>query len=358
MVQNDVRYVSSMYGGYWDLKIKDFCYLTNPYFPPDRFMESLSSRLVELVKAYPSTNWYISSLMAESMGLTDKELVIANGASELISVISSRFVDNLAVPIPTFDEYVNRARGQGKQVSLYQLEGGFELDVEGFVRHVKESKANSALVITPNNPTGKVLSRSSIRYLLESLTELDLVLIDESFLDFSDCDPDPSAMGMIHEFPNLIIIKSMSKVYGIPGLRLGYAVTGDPAKASQMRKDIPIWSINSLAQYFLSEVHKYSDEYAESCNAVKRATSLLAKGLDGVPFLDPYPTQANFVMCRVLNGFTSTELTTRLFEEFRMFINDCGRKMGLDNQYVRIASCSAEDNAELIDALQKIADSA
>ncbi len=358
MVQNDVQYVTSLYGGYWDFKIKDFCYLTNPYFPPDRFMESLSARLVELVKAYPSTNWHISSMLAEPMGLTDKELVIANGASELISVISNRFVDNLAVPIPTFDEYVNRARDQGKQVSPYQLEDGFELDAEGFVQHVRDSGANSALLITPNNPTGKVLTRSSVRYLLESLTELDLVLIDESFLDFADCDPDPSTISMIHEFPNLVIIKSMSKVFGVPGLRLGYAVSGDPEKVGQMRKDVPIWSINSLAQYFLSEVHKYREEYAESCGAVKRATRLLAQGLEGVPFLDPYPTQANFILCRVLNGFTSTELTARLFDKFRIFLSDCSRKMGLDNHYVRIASCSAEDNAELIDALQKIANSA
>ena len=163
---------------------------------------------------------------------------------------------------------------------------------------------------------------------------------------------------MIHEFPNLVIIKSMSKVFGVPGLRLGYAVSGDPEKVGQMRQDVPIWSINSLAQYFLSEVHKYREEYAESCGAVKRATRLLAQGLEGVPFLDPYPTQANFILCRVLNGFTSTELTARLFDKFRIFLSDCSRKMGLDNHYVRIASCSAEDNAELIDALQKIANSA
>ena len=144
MVQNDVQYVSSLYGGFWDFAVKDFCYLTNPYFPPSEFLQSLGERLIELVKSYPSTNWYISSLIADTVGLTQNELVIANGASELINVISDRFVEHLAVPVPTFDEYPNRARAQGKLVSPYQLDDPFQLDVEGFVRHVRNVSANAA----------------------------------------------------------------------------------------------------------------------------------------------------------------------------------------------------------------------
>lgn len=356
MEQQDIRHVSSLYGGFWDFDFEDFCYLTNPYFPPEEFLESLRSRLVELVKSYPSTNWYISSLVAEPLGLTEKEVVIANGASELISAISNRFVKHLAVPIPTFDEYINRARDQGKAVTPYPLEGDFELDVEGFVQHVKKSGANAALVITPNNPTGALLSFESIRYLLQSLRQLDMVLIDESFLEFADYNLNPSAMGMIHEFPNLVIVKSLSKIYGIPGLRLGYAVTGDPDRAAQLRRDVPIWSINSLAQYFLAEMPKYQQEFADSCDAVKRATRVLAAELGNIPYLHSYPTQANFVLCRLLNGLTSTELTRRLFDEHRIMINDCSSKAGLDNRYVRIASCSAEQNARLIKALHEIAD--
>lgn len=357
MEKQDLRHVSSLYGGFWDFDFEDFCYLTNPYFPPEAFLESLQSRLVELVKSYPSTNWHISSLVAKPLGLTEKEVVIANGASELISAISNRFVKHLAVPIPTFDEYINRAKDQGKAVSPYPMDGDFELDIEGFVEHVKKSGANAALVVTPNNPTGALLPYESIRYLLESLRQIDLVLIDESFLDFADYTMNPSAMGMIHEFPNLVIIKSLSKVYGIPGLRLGYAVTGDPDRATQLRRDVPIWSINSLAQYFLAEMPKYQQEFAESCEAVKRATRVLYSELQAIPYLHSYPTQANFVLCRLLNGLTSAELTRRLFDDHRILINDSSSKAGLDNRYVRIASCSAEQNSGLIKALHEITDS-
>ena len=143
MNQPDVRYVSSLYGGFWNFETKDFCYMTNPYFPPQEFIDALGSRLRQLVKSYPSTNWYISSLAAKPLGLTHEELVIANGASELISAISEEFVEHLSVPIPTFDEFVNRAVAQGKQVSPYQLTGDFELDVDDFVRHTLSVKVQS-----------------------------------------------------------------------------------------------------------------------------------------------------------------------------------------------------------------------
>ena len=265
MEQRNVRYVASLYGGFWDFDIKDHCYMTNPYFPPREFMESLGERLVELVRAYPSTNWHISSLAAGPLGLTHEEVVVANGASELINAITSRFVNNLAVPVPTFDEFVNRAIAQGKKVSPYQLQGDFELDLEGFIQHVRDSRANAALIINPNNPTGTLLSNESVWHLLESLRHLDLVILDESFNDFVSRQPSPSAMERLLDFPNLIILKSLSKSYGIPGLRLGYAASGNQGMISDLRKDLPIWSINSLAQYFLEEIGEYGEQFSDSC---------------------------------------------------------------------------------------------
>ncbi len=354
MEQPDVRYISSLYGGFWSFDVNDFCYMTNPYFPPDEFIDSLGARLRRLVKSYPSTNWHLSSLAAVPLGITHEELVIANGASELISVITDRFVKRLAVPIPTFDEFVNRAVLQGKQVSGYQLEGDFEVDVEGFARHVKDSGANAALLINPNNPTGVAIPQERVWEFLESLRHLDLVILDESFIDFVDCDPLPSAMTRLWDYPNLIILKSLSKTYGIPGLRLGYAASSDRGRIAEMRSHLPIWGINSLAQYFLERIEEYGQQFADSCAQVRRAAQSLYSGLQGVPYLHPYPTQGNFVLCRVLNGLTATELTDRLFGEFRILINNCGRKNGLDDRFVRMASRTLEENAQLVQALQAL----
>ena len=355
MDSRDVRYYSSLYGGYWSFDVRDFCYMTNQYFPPNSFIEALGRRLTRLVKSYPSTNWYLSSLAAQPLGLTHEELVIANGASELISAISDRFVSHLAVAVPTFDEFVNRAVAQGKSVSTYQLGGDFRLDVDEFARHVLESRANAALLINPNNPTGLATSKEDVRRFLESLRELDLVIVDESFIDFVDADPHPSIMSHLEDYPNVIVLKSLSKTYGIPGLRLGYAASADRGRIAELRGRLPIWGINSLAQFFLETIEEYRHEFAESCAKVRRATHLLHDGLREVPYLSPYPPQGNFVFSRVADGLTSSDLTARLFEESRILINDCGRKRGLDGRYVRMASRTAEENSQLVEALMDLA---
>ena len=206
-MEQQARYVSSLYGGFWNFGIKDFSYLVNPYFPPRTFIESLGSRLDELVRSYPSTNWYISSLISRTLELSHEEVVIGNGASELISSITNLYVNNLAIAVPTFDEYINRAVLQGKKVSSYQTGEDFTLDIDGFIQHARDSGANSALIINPNNPTGNLISQDSVLYILDSLRHLDLVIVDESFLDFACSDPTSSVMNNIFDFPNKEAIK-------------------------------------------------------------------------------------------------------------------------------------------------------
>ena len=250
MDSRDLRYYSSLYGGFWSFDVRDFCYMTNQYFPPESFIDALSRRLTRLVKSYPSTNWYLSSLAARPLGLTHEELVIANGASELISTISDRFVTRLAVAVPTFDEFVNRAATQGKSVSAYQLTGDFHLDVDDFARHALESGANAALLINPNNPTGLSTSQADVLRFMEALRGLDLVIVDESFIDFVEADPHPSIMSYLADYPNVIVLKSLSKTYGIPGIRLGYAASANTGRIAELRSHLPIWGINSLAQFY------------------------------------------------------------------------------------------------------------
>ena len=351
---SEVKYVSSLYGGFWDLDVKDFCYMTNPYFPPEEFLADLGARLQVLIKGYPSTNWHISSLLAKSLGLTQQELIVANGASELISTITGRFVQNLAVPVPTFNEYINRAEVQGKSVSPFVTSGDFELDPEAFIQHVQSTRANSALLIQPNNPTGNFISRENMRYLLESLRSLDLILVDESFIEFVNAEPNPSVIDLIFEYPNLIILKSLSKNYGIPGLRLGYAASGNQDRVADLRQDLPIWNINSLAQFFLEKMPDYQEQFYRSCELLKSATQRMYSGLQDISYIKPYPTQGNFVLCRILHGFNASELTAHLFNRHRILVNNCGGKEGLDDSFLRLACRTEEENAELLEALRDL----
>ena len=353
---SDVRAVSSLYGGFWNFDVQDFCYMTNRYFPPEEFLSSLSSNLRTLVDSYPSTNRYLSSLVAEPLGMTHEEVVVGNGASELISAISSLCVEHLAIPFPTFDEYPNRAETQGKRVSAYAVDADFNLDVEGFIAHVRETGANSVVIVQPNNPAGTLVLKEGMVQMLRAFSDLDMVLVDESFLYFAGPDyVDLSVAGLVHEFPNLVIVNSMSKAYGVPGLRLGYAVSGDAQFIAKLRAALPIWSINSLAQFFLEHIGEYGAEFFDSCLQVREATQALYKGLQNVPNLDPYPTHGNYVLCRTSPDLTGSGITARLFDEFNVLVNDCSGKRGLDSRFFRIASRTTEENQKLVRILLAIA---
>ncbi len=353
-MKNNLSFVQSLYGGFWNFNIKDFNYLVNPYFPPDRFMEAIKSNLEILIRSYPSTNWYISKLCANFIGLSEDQLVIANGASELISAATQRFVKKLSIPIPTFDEYINRAGIQGKEVSLFQMDDGYSLNLKEFRSHIFESGSNSALIINPNNPTGELLSKDSIIEFLEETRQLDLVILDESFIDFSSPDVGISLQADLENYRNLLIIKSLSKSYGIPGLRLGYGITCNKEIIYKLRREIPIWSINSLAQYFLEHIDDYLEEFVESCVQIRVATEILYNGLSGISYVHPYPTQANYVFCKMLHGYTSENLVDALYSDSGILINDCKQKRGLDNRFVRIASRTAVENKLLIEAMERI----
>lgn len=354
MQSKELDQLSSLYGGYWNRNVLDFCYMTNRYFPPRRMIEDMQVRLPELIGSYPSTNWYLSSLLAAQVGLSEKELVVGNGASELINAVVARYVHRLAVPMPTFEEFVNRAKILGREVSPFVPSQRFDLDVDAFIEHVKDTGSDSALLIRPNNPTGSYLSKGDLVYFLDRMRSLNLVLVDESFLDFADAEADPSALDLIHEYRNLLVLKSLSKNCGIPGIRLGYAATGDAERLTDLRNDLPIWSINSFAQYFLEEMVDYRMEYSESCRKVRGATRELVRGLAEVPYLYPFPTQGNFVLCQILYGFTGEDLTNRLFEDSRVIVNNCGSKDGLQGDFIRIACRTDEDNSLLVEALKRL----
>ena len=354
MKSEELSRLSSLYGGYWNKNVLDFCYMTNRYFPPARMVEDMQARLPDLIGNYPSTNWFLSSLLADQVGLTQDELVVGNGASELINAVVARFVNRLAVPMPTFEEFVNRAKILGREVRPFKPSQGFDLDIDAFIKHVRDTDSESALLIRPNNPTGSYLSKSDLVYFLDRMKSLNLILVDESFLDFVDAEADPSALDLIRKYPNMLVLKSLSKNCGIPGIRLGYAATGNAERLAQLRDDIPIWSVNSFAQYFLEEMGEFQSEYIESCRQVREATRKLVDGLAEVPYLHPFPTQGNFILCQIMYGFTGESLTTRLFEDSRVLVNNCGAKEGLEGEYIRIACRTAEDNDRLVETFKRL----
>jgi len=350
----DLPFINTLYGGYWNYDLSDFRYLINRYFPPQEMLDTIAASVGVLSRSYPSTNRHISKLLSDYLNLGVDEVVVGNGASELISAIGSLFVKRLAVAVPTFDEYINRMRSQGKPTSLYKTkrEENFKLDLDSYIQFARESRANAALFVRPNNPTGSLIPRAEMERALRKLAGLDLVLVDESFIEFSTTEGAASILESVRDYGNLIIVKSLSKVYGIPGLRLGCAICANSGRADMLRKVLPIWNVNSFAQRFVELLGGYRQEFGESCRKTARATAGLYAELSRLECLQPYATEANFVLCELAGNARSTDLVTFLFDEFRLLIHDCSTKTGLNPRFVRISSRTEEENAELIAAIR------
>ncbi len=347
--------IDTSHGGYWRYDFTDFCYLYNLYFPTPRLMSELTYALPRLMSNYPSGLAFMKRLLSQWIHVPAEHLVVSNGASEIIKIMNRLFVKRMTIPVPSFNEYENTL-GPG-HVQPYNLaETGFALDPKRMVEEVRKGGSNAALIINPNNPTSMYLPKKDVIGLLEELKDLDLIVLDESFIDFVDAEPSPSLIDVYTRYPNLVILKSISKVYGVPGLRLGYILTVGQRLAEGISRELPIWNINSLAEYFLEIFIKYQSDFESSCRKVMADRKEFLEGLKAVPYLDVFPAQANYVFARIKDARTSADLKTQLFGRHDLLIKDCGNKSGLpDKKYVRISIRKKDDNDRLIRALRELA---
>jgi threonine-phosphate decarboxylase len=361
MNSREIKQFSNRYGGYWRDNVLDFCYLTNPYFPSNRTLDSLFSELRKAIKFYPSTQSVIAGYLARYLNIPDSQLYVSNGGSESIAVLNRLFPGPMLIPVPSFNEYENNRLHTGAKVITYDLteDRSFQLDVDDFIAATKRHKIASALVISPNNPTGNVLSKTDVFRLMKSTRHLKLLIIDESFINFSyEKEVDTSSvLKHLAEYPHVAVLSSMSKDFGIPGLRIGYVASGDLDLIRMIRKHSPIWNINVFAEIFLERLSELRPEFERSRLRVIKSTQKLYGELKKVPFLAPQLTYSNFIFAKVNPPFTSTSLFEALLTKHNIFINDTSNKPNVGNRYVRIASRDDHDNALLVKSLHDLAKS-
>lgn len=334
-------------------KITDFCYIANPYYPTAAMLRDLQNQLPDLIKSYPSSQPALSQRhLAKVLRVNPENLVIGNGASELITYIEGSLVENIGIPIPTFSEYLEKLR-DNRAARLYQLspENDYRLDLGEYLEWVRENRLKSALVINPGNPTGQFHPLEDMLVFLRKARFLDLVLVDESFIDFAG-DPVPSLLGHADRFPNLLIVRSMSKHCGVPGLRLGYCYTVNQSVLKHLRQRIPVWNINSLAEYFLSRLPPTNKQYHAARKRLMGDLAWLHRALAGIPGFHIYPSGANFILIRVDNGMAAADLQMILLKEFRLYVRDCSNKVGMDDRHIRVASQGRAKDARLVRALK------
>ena len=333
----------------------DFCFIANPYYPTPEMLRDLQENLPSLIKSYPSSNPLMSQQnLAKVLHVDPEHLVIGNGASELITLINETLIDHIAVPIPTFGEYIEKLRDL-RDAELYSLkpEQDYQLDLDEYLSWVHLHKLNSLLVINPGNPTGQLIPLDEMTEFLRRARDLELVIVDESFIDFSG-DPIPSLLPVAHQFSNLLIVRSMSKHCGVPGLRLGYCYSENLYLLNRLRRFIPTWNVNTLGEYFLSLLAPTDASYHEARKRLISDVRWLYEALTAIPGLHVYPTGANFVLIKIKTGMTASELQARLLNEHKMYVRDCSNKLGLDDRHIRVASQGREKDGHLVEALHQL----
>ena len=350
------EYISSLHGDYWRYDFVDHALLYNLYFPPEALLSDLSNHLRDLVLNYPSGQNVIAKLMGTLIDQPSERIIVGNGASELIKVIGRRLKQRLIVPVPSFNEWVN-AVPEGLVTESVLEPPTFQLDVERFAREAVDCAADIAIVLNPNNPTSLAVPKADLTWLVEQLAERDILLIiDESFVDFMANAGEVTMETETGQYRNLAVIKSLSKCYGLGGLRLGYLLTDNNRLARAVREEIPIWNINGFAEAFLRLAPRYRKEFARSCELVRVACNGFYRHLSTIPGLTAYQPDANFVLCRLPeDAMSGPELTRKLFVEDNILVKHCaGKTMPEADRYVRIASRTEVENRTLVEALASL----
>jgi histidinol-phosphate/aromatic aminotransferase/cobyric acid decarboxylase-like protein/choline kinase len=354
----DAQYdrIQQLHGSYWRYGFTDHSYLYNMHFPPPAMLEVFRDDLHEVVTNYPVGQKEVAHLAADWTGANPDNLAIANGAAELIKILGNQFMQRLTIPTPSFNEYEAVIPGAG--LNRFPLTPGtFELDVDAFAESAIQWQSDTAIVVTPNNPTALSVSREDILRLARRLEPQGCrLIVDESFIEFARAASEGSVEDAIEHHPNLVVIKSLSKVFGIAGLRIGYLLSADRDLINAVRAALPIWNINGLAEEFLRTVGRYRAEFAASCDLTRSAAAQLHEDLRTLPGIDPIEPDANFILARLTDPLASApEVARRLYIEHNILIKDCAAKsMPEAARYLRIASRTPEENSVLVTALAAV----
>ena len=355
-VKEKMSLMEKRFGGYWRFpQVKDFCYLVNPYFPPKKLVEELKNNFNMLLREYPSGAKQQSLLAGKIFNILPEHVAVGNGAAELISSYCSLVTGKTAIPYPTFNEYPARFCNS-ETVQIPVDEKTFAYSADDILKTVDKEKADNVLLINPDNPSGNFLKKEEVLYLLDELKKRNVNLIfDESFIDFAQKEIRYSLIDeeIIQKYPNLTIIKSISKSYGVPGIRLGVLVNADEGVIEKVTKNNAIWNINSFAEYFLQIYDKYKSSYNGSCDKIAEERARFSKKLSEIPGIKVYPSQANYLLCEYSGKKEISTLCEELLEKHNILIKNLETKfMFKGKKFVRIAVLSGSENDILIEALK------
>lgn len=345
--------ITSKFGGYWRYNsILDFCYLVNPYFPTVDLINKVKNELPVLVGSYPS-GLNIQNMNAERMfGVEQDYILVGNGAAELINALGHVSAGKkVAVGVPTFNEYV-RCFKNSEIVYVDNSKSNYTHNVEQYKKVCKEVDILS--IVSPDNPSGDMLKYDQVCDILKCAKETNTtVIIDESFVDFADDKNYYTLLNnqILEDNPNLIVVKSIGKSYGVAGFRLGVLATTNLELLKTIREEMQVWNINSFAEYFLQIFNLYAKDYKKSCVYIAKERNRMLDSLNKIKDISVYPSQANFIMI-ALHEKSSRKFCIDALDDAGLLLKDLSTKNFFEGNFIRIAVKSEKENNQLLDYLK------
>lgn len=334
----------------------DFCIPCNPYFPTPAMFEEMAGRLRDIITYYPSSADTITAELCNLLQLPPQCVAMGNGSTELITWIDHLLVrESLAIPVPTFGRWTDQPMETGKRVDMFPLQesSGFALDLAQYAEFIRARGTRVAVVCNPNNPDGGYLRKQQVVQFMDAMADLDLVVVDESFLEFADAEAEPSVVQEAMLRPNVVVLRSLGKNFGLHGIRFGYLVA-NPALATKVRSMLPKWNLNSLAEHVVFMLKEHGAEYAQSLMQVRRDRLDMASQLSALPGLTVYPSQGNFLFVRLPVGAEGTVVRDRMLTEHRILVRECGNKIGSSSRFLRLVVRPQVDVRRLVSGLESV----
>lgn len=345
--------IISRYGGYWRYPaLLDFCYLVNPFFPPKKMQEEIKSNFDILLSQYPSGIKVNSLLAAKNFGVRQEHIVVGNGAAELIKSLVETFAGKLGIITPTFEEYHHRF--EGEVIAFTSTKEDFSYTVQDIIDFYEVNQVDELIFINPDNPSGNYIPQKDVIKLIDWCCKREIKLvIDESFIDFADDNEELEVTFITEEtlamYQQLFVVKSISKSYGVPGLRLGVLASSNESMIAALKRNVSIWNINSFAEFYMQITEKYKKDYARSLIKIREAREELINDLNQCKNIKAFPSQANYILCEIKEG-TGRELATRLLED-NILVKDITSKVNNGKEYLRVAVRTKEENDLLVKSM-------
>lgn len=334
----------------------DFCIPCNPYFPTPAMFDEMAARLREIITYYPSSADTITAELCNLLQLPPQCVAMGNGSTELITWIDHLMVrESLAIPVPTFGRWTDQPMETGKRVDMFPLQesNGFVLDLAQYAEFIRKRNTKVAVICNPNNPDGGFIHKQALVQFMDAMADLDLIVIDESFLEFADAEVEPSVVQEAMIRPNVVVLRSLGKNFGLHGIRFGYLVA-NPALAGRIRTMLPKWNLNAFAEHVVFILKEHGAEYAQSLQQVRRDRLDMASHLSALPGLTVYPSQGNFLFVRLPVGAEGTVVRDRMLTEHRILVRECGNKIGSSSRFLRLVVRPQTDVRRLVSGMEQV----